>query len=201
MNHSQSSLGCAAMSGAIIFSIGYIWCLIAAVLDGKQLNGRIIDDALSVGGGSGCLVFFLVFVLVANDEFLTKGRRKKIRQKLLERSSQSDEDFCSKVPVEDRELTIRLRNYLGDLLDVPSEKLHSTDTLHGELEANGAFEAFYTEALGGHTIYEVPTDEVLDIVDNPDHTVPHCAKQIRLLTEWTARQRDQNFQDDDKLPT
>jgi len=67
------------MSGAIVFSIGYVWCLIAGALDGKQLNGRVIDDALSVGGASGFLVFFLVFVLAANDEFLAKGRRKKIR--------------------------------------------------------------------------------------------------------------------------
>ena len=192
------------MSGTIVFSIGYVWCLISGALDGEQLNGRVIDDALSVGGASGFLVFLLVFVLAANDEFLEKGRRKKIRQKLLERASQSDEVFCRKVSVEDRELAIRLRKFLGDLLNVPYEKLHSTDTLHGELKASGALDAFYTEALGGRTIYEVATDEVLDIVDKPGHTLPQCAKEIRLLTEWTARQREQNTQGgqkDDETPT
>ena len=51
---------------------------------------------------------------------------------------------------------------------------------------------------------EVATDEVLDIVDKPGHTLPQCAKEIRLLTEWTARQREQNTkggQKDDETPT
>jgi hypothetical protein len=192
------------MSGAIVFSIAYVWSLIADVLDGKQLNGRVIDDALSVGGGCGFLVFFLVFVLVANDEFATKGRRKKIGQKLLERASQSDEDFCRRVPVVDRELTIRLRKYLGDLLDVHPERIHSTDTLQVELDVFGAFEPFYTEALDGRTVYEVANDEVLDIVDEPEQTLPKCARKIRLLTEWSARHRGKKHQDghnDDDLPT
>jgi hypothetical protein len=192
------------MSGAIVFSIAYVWSLIADVLDGKQLNGRVIDDAQSVGGGCGFLVYFLVFVLVANDEFATKRRRKRIRQKLLERGPQSNEYFCGRVPVEDRELTLRLKTFLGDLLGVPPERIYSTDTLQGELDSGGAFENFYTEALDGRTVYEVANDEVLDIVDAPEQTLPQCASKIRLLTEWSARQRGQRTpdgRDEDELPT
>ena len=183
------------MAGAIAFSIGYVGRLIAALFEGKLLTGPVVRDALDIGVTCGTIVFFLAFILAMNANHNARSERKKLCRKLTERPSQSDEAFCRHVPDVDRNLTLRLRWQLAENLNVPHEKILSTDKLDADLKSSDLLETLYTAALGGCTVYEVCTDDVLDIIDKSDRTVPQAAEEIRLLTEWTSRQREQQADD------
>lgn len=122
----------------------------------------------------------------------TQQSKKRLRQQLLTREAQSDDEFCSTIPKVDRQLALRLRQLLATTLGVPSENLHASDKLAEDLGCGYPFEELYERSLGGRSIFEVHCDEVVDIIDKPDHTFEQCAEELRLLTDWTARQREQS---------
>jgi hypothetical protein len=145
-----------------------------------------------------------ICICVASDRWEHHKKMKAIRRKLMARQPQSDIEFCRDISEIDRQLAVELRQRLAEAQDVPTENLYATDKLVEDLGASDSFEDLYEEALGGRNIFEVATDEVLDIVDKPDRTLQECAEEIRLLTAWTARELDRQTPDgtsESQLPT
>jgi hypothetical protein len=145
-----------------------------------------------------------ICICVASDRWEHHKKMKAIRRKLMARQPQSDIEFCRDISEIDRQLAVELRQRLAEAQDVPIENLYATDKLVEDLGASDSFEDLYEEALGGRNIFEVATDEVLDIVDKPDRTLQECAEEIRLLTAWTARELDRQTPDgtsESQLPT
>lgn len=197
-------LGCFTAIVIVVFVIIFIGQFSLMICRGEPVTNRavesIVDEAL-LGG------FFLataICICGASDGWERHKKKKAIRRKLLDREPQNEFDFCSCIPDIDRKLALELRQRLAKMLEVPTENVHAVDKLGEDLWEGYPFEDLYEEALGGRTVYDIATDEVLDIVDKPDRTLQECAEEIRLLTEWTARQLDRQTPDgtdESQLPT
>ncbi|MFT5326112.1 MAG: hypothetical protein ACI8P0_003986 [Planctomycetaceae bacterium] len=197
-------LGCFTSIVVFVFFVAFIIQFPLMLFRGEPITakavGMIVDDAL-LGG------FFLatpICICVASDRWEHHKKMKAIRRKLMARQPQSDIEFCRDISEIDRQLAVELRQRLAEAQDVPTENLYATDKLVEDLGASDSFEDLYEEALGGRNIFEVATDEVLDIVDKPDRTLQECAEEIRLLTAWTARELDRQTPDgtsESQLPT
>ena len=197
-------LGCFTSIAVVVFVIILIIQFSLMLFRGEPVThravGSIVDEALL----GGFLLATAICICGASDGWERHKKNKAIRRKLLAREPQNEFEFSSCIPDVDRKLALDLRQRLAKMLDVPAENLYAGDKLDQDLGEGYPFEDLYEEALGGRTIYDVATDEVLDIVDKPDRTLQECAEEIRLLTEWTARELDSqppDGTDESQLPT
>jgi len=190
-------LGCFTIIGIVVFAVVFSGQLVLMLVRGELINGRSVTAAAAVAGLGGFLVTTALCVCVASDGWERSKAKKAIRRKLLARESESDEDFCSAIPEIDQTLAVQLRQWHGQMLDVPPEKIYATDKLSADIGVGYPFTDFYKDALGGRDIYEVGSEKVLDIIDKPDRSVPQCAEEIRLLTAWTAREQNRRIADNE----
>jgi len=170
----------------VVFSIQFCLMLIRGEPVTSRSTGLIVDEALL----GGFLLATALCICGASDAWERRKARNRIRRNLLARDAQSDADFCRAVPQIDQQFALRLRQRLAMTLVVPSDNLYATDKLGADLDCAYPFEDLYEEALGGHSICDVASDEILAIIDKPDRTIAQCAEEIRLLAEWNESEGD-----------
>ena len=146
--------------------------------------------AMMIGG----FTYVAALILFFGGHWRYEAVRRRVRRMLLRREDINDADFVAAFPDIDSTLLLQARQAVGEFFDVPSTKLHPTDTLRDDLQFKKLGFPAYCFVLGRALAFHgVPSDDCGVCVDIIGDIGDLADVTIRLLEEYKEASADREL--------